>query len=116
VGEIREEREAGGPPLLLRLPDGAVVIDGASTIRDLREQAGLPLEESADYQTVAGFLLSTLHSVPQPGAAVTAHGYVWTVVDMDGARIAKVKAAPVHAAGGGPPAAEPGAAREPQSQ
>jgi putative hemolysin len=115
VGEIREEREAGGPPLLLRLPDGAVVIDGAATIRDLREQAGLPLEESSDYQTVAGFLLYTLHTVPQPGAAVTAHGYVWTVVDMEGARIAKVKAAPVRTADGDPPAAEPGAARAPQS-
>jgi CBS domain containing-hemolysin-like protein len=60
-----------------RLPDGAMVIDGAATIRDLREQAGLPLEVSPEYQTVAGFLLHTLHAVPQPGAAVTAHGFVW---------------------------------------
>ena len=42
VGEIREEREVGGPPLVSRLPNGALVIDGAATIRDLREQAGLP--------------------------------------------------------------------------
>jgi putative hemolysin len=116
VGEIREERETGGPPLLLRLPDGAVVIDGAATIRDLREQAGLPLEESPDYQTVAGYLLYMLHAVPQPGAAVTAHGYVWTVVDMEGARIAKVKAEPVRVAGGNPPAADSGPSGGPQSQ
>jgi putative hemolysin len=116
VGEIREEREVGGPPLMSRLPDGAYVIDGAATIRDLREQAGLPLEESPEYQTLAGFVLHTLHAVPQPGATVTAHGYVWTVVDMDGPRIAKVKAEPVRAAGGGPSAAEPGPSRDPQSQ
>jgi CBS domain containing-hemolysin-like protein len=91
VGEIREERESSGLPFLSRLPDGAYVIDGTATIRELRE-AGLPLEESSEYQTLAGVLLHTLHTVPQPGASVTAHGFVWTVVDMDGARIAKIKA------------------------
>jgi CBS domain containing-hemolysin-like protein len=30
--------------------------------------------------------------VPQPGISVAAHGFVWTVVDMEGPRIAKVKA------------------------
>jgi putative hemolysin len=93
VGEIREEREPRGLPFLSRLPDGAYLIDGLATLRDLREQAGLPLEESDQYQTLAGFLLHALHVVPAPGASVTAHGYVWTVVDMEGARIAKVKAA-----------------------
>jgi len=51
-------------------------------------------QDSPEYQTIAGFLLHALNTVPQPGATVTAHGFVWTVVDMDGARIAKVKAEP----------------------
>jgi hypothetical protein len=42
-------------------------------------------------------VLQTLHAVPQPGAAVTARGYVWTVVDKEGARIAKVKSKSVRA-------------------
>jgi CBS domain containing-hemolysin-like protein len=115
VGEIREERESSGLPFLSRLPDGAYVIDGTATIRDLRE-AGLPLEESTAYQTLAGFLLHTLHTVPQPGASVTAHGFVWTVVDMDGARIAKIKAEPVRATRGRPSEAEPEPSGGPQSQ
>jgi putative hemolysin len=68
------------------------VIDGTATIHDLRLQVGLPLEESSEYQTIAGFVLHSLSSVPQPGTAVSRRGYVWTVVDMDGPRIAKVKA------------------------
>jgi putative hemolysin len=52
----------------------------------------LPLEDSPEYQTIAGFLINALHTVPQPGVSVEAHGFVWTVVDMEGARIAKVKA------------------------
>jgi putative hemolysin len=94
VGELREEREPRGVPYLSRLPDGAYLIDGTASIHDLRRQAGLPLEESPEYQTIAGFLLHALKTVPQPGTAVTAHGFVWTVVDMEGARIVKVKAEP----------------------
>jgi putative hemolysin len=97
VGELREEREPRGVPYLSRLPDGAYLIDGTAPIHDLRRQAGLPLEESPEYQTIAGFLLHALKTVPQPGAAVAAHGFVWTVVDMEGARIAKVKAEPSRA-------------------
>jgi putative hemolysin len=92
VGELREEQEPRGLPYLSRLPDGSYLIDGAATIHDLRTQAGLPLEESSGYQTIAGLLLHTLNAVPQPGASVSAHGFAWTVAEMDGSRILKVKA------------------------
>ena len=92
VGEIRDEREGRDVPYLSRLPDEPHPIDGTATIHDLRSQVGLPVEESAEYQTIAGLVLHALNSVPEPGASVSRGGYVWTVVDMDGPRIAKVKA------------------------
>ena len=92
VGELRDEREPSGPPYLAHLPGGAYLLDGTAPIHDLRVRVGLPLEESPEYQTLAGFLLHLFHAVPQPGTSVTAYGYVWTVVDMDGPRIAKVRA------------------------
>jgi putative hemolysin len=92
VGEIRSEREPGGLPFLTELPDGSYLIDGSAPVHDLRIQAGLPIEESPEYQTVAGLVLHALSTVPQPGASVFRHGFRWTVVDMDGPRIAKVKA------------------------
>ncbi len=94
VGEIRDERESPRLESATRLPDGSYIIDGAATIRDLREQAGLPLEDSPDYQTIAGFILHRLGSVPRPGAALQAAGHRFTVVDMEGPRIMKVKAEP----------------------
>jgi putative hemolysin len=75
-----------------RLPDGSYVIEGVATIRDLRERMGLPLEESSEYQTVAGFVMHRIGSVPRPGMMVVAGGYRWTVVSMDGPRIIKIKA------------------------
>ena len=94
VGEIRDERESSHLQSVSRLPDGSYMIDGTATIRDLREQVGLPLEESPDYQTVAGFLLHRLGAVPRPGTMVAVGGYRWTIVEMDGPRIMKARAEP----------------------
>ena len=66
VGELREEREPRGLPYLARLPDGAYVIDGTASIHDLRLQARLPLEESPEYQTIAGYLLHALEGRSDP--------------------------------------------------
>ena len=94
VGEIRDERDSPRLESVSRLPDGSYIIDGTATIRDLREQVGLPLEDAADYQTIAGFILHRLGMVPRPGVTLRAAGYQWTVVDMEGPRIMKVKAEP----------------------
>ncbi|HKZ08372.1 MAG TPA: hemolysin family protein [Methylomirabilota bacterium] len=95
VGEVREEYEGPHLPFATRLPDGAFSFDGTASVRDLREQGGIPLEESARYQTLAGFILDRLATVPQPGATLRAAGYLWTVLEMDGPRIVKVKAQPL---------------------
>ncbi len=94
VGEIRDEGESSRLSSVSRLPGGSYMIDGTATIRDLREQVGLPLEDSPDYQTIAGFLLHRLGSVPRPGTVATAAGYRFTIVEMDGPRIMKVRAEP----------------------
>ena len=94
VGEIREEREAPDVQGVSRLPDGAYLVDGLVTVRDLRERVGIPIEESPEYQTIAGFILDRLQALPRAGVSVSAFGYEWTVVDLDGPRIAKVKARP----------------------
>ncbi len=97
VGEIRDEGESPRLESVTRLPDGSYIIDGTATIRDLREQVGLPLDDSPDYQTVAGFILHRLGVVPRPGATLHAAGHRWTVLDMEGPRIMKVKAEPERA-------------------
>lgn len=94
VGDIREERERQALPGVRRLPGGAYLIDGTVTVHDLRERMEVRIEESPDYQTIAGFLLHRLEAIPLPGMAVAAGGFTWTVEDMDGPRIMKVKAEP----------------------
>jgi putative hemolysin len=92
VGEIRDEGENSRLSSVSRLPGGSYMIDGTATIRDLREQVGLPIPDSPDYQTIAGFLLHRLGTVPRPGTVTTAGGYRFTIIEMDGPRIMKVRA------------------------
>lgn len=91
VGEIREETEARAPAFAQRLPDGSYLLDGFAPVHDVRGQVGLPVEESSEYHTVAGFLIHVFGVIPGPGASVSKDGYRWTVVDVDGPRITKVK-------------------------
>jgi putative hemolysin len=91
VGEIRDEddREERGP--VERLPDGSMVIQGSVLLKDLKSDYGLPFEESADYLTLAGFVLAQLKRIPRGGERVEYNGYRLTIVDMEGRRIVRVK-------------------------
>jgi len=91
VGEIRDEydREERGP--VERLPDGSMVIQGSALLKDLKTDFDLPFEDSADYHTLAGFLLSRLKRIPRGGEWIEENGYKMTIVDMEGRRIVKIK-------------------------
>ena len=111
VGDLPDETQPEANAAVARLPDGALVVQGNTPLWDLREHYDLPVEEAPDYQTLAGMLLTRLGHIPQGGESITEHGYTFTVVDMHGPRIARIKvekratgeAAPVPA----PPPPEP---------
>jgi putative hemolysin len=91
VGEIRDEydREERGP--VDRLPDGSMVIQGSALLKDLKVDYALPFDESPDFHTLAGFMLSRLKRIPRGGEWIEENGYKLTIVDMEGRRIVKIK-------------------------
>lgn len=91
VGDIRDEGEPEADPLVTLLPDGALVAQGNAPLEELCERYHLPLPTAEQYHTIAGLLLARLGRIPQGGETITEQGYVCTVVDMDGPRIARVR-------------------------
>ncbi len=91
VGDLPDEAQPEANAMVARLPDGALVVQGNTPLWDLREHYELPVEEASDYQTLAGMLLTRLGHIPQGGESITEHGYTFTVVDMHGPRIARIK-------------------------
>ncbi len=90
VGEIRDEADREQRPVE-RLRDGSYLVDASLSIRDLAEQHHLQFPESAEYETLAGFVLSQLQRIPRGGEIVTHQDWRLTIVDMDGRRIARIK-------------------------
>jgi putative hemolysin len=90
VGEIRDEYDVEERPVE-RLKDGSLVIDASLSVRDLRNDFGLPIPESSEYETLGGFVLSQLQNMPRGGEIIRYGDYKFTIVDMEGRRIAKLK-------------------------
>jgi len=89
VGEIHDEFDIVEQPLTLA--DGAVVFDAALNVRDLDAQYNIALPEDPAYATVGGFVLDQLGFIPKGGESFEFGTSRFTVAEMDGKRVARVK-------------------------
>jgi putative hemolysin len=89
VGEIHDEFDVVERPLTLA--DGTVVFDAGLNVRDLDAQYNITLPEDPAYATVGGFVLDQLGFIPRGGESFDFGDLRFTVVEMDGRRVARVK-------------------------
>jgi putative hemolysin len=89
VGEIHDEYDTENP--VTHLTNGTILIDASISLRDLKEDYHIHLPESPEYETLGGFLITTLQRIPQAGDAVETEGKRIHIVEMLGKRISKVK-------------------------
>jgi putative hemolysin len=90
VGEIHDEYD-WEERAVERLRDGSLVVEGTVSAAELRDAHHVPIPESSEFETVAGFVLERLGSVPKGGEVVMLGDYRLTVVDVERNRISKVK-------------------------
>ena len=84
---LHTEDEAG----VTTREDGSMLVDAALAIDELGRVIGRSeFVGTADYSTVAGFLLWHFGHMPQEAEHITIDGYRFEVVDTDGRRIDKV--------------------------
>jgi putative hemolysin len=90
VGDIEDEFDISVPEP--ELTDESVqVLEGSVNIRDLDAQYDLLLPRDAGFETLAGFVLARLQRIPYLGESFDYEGHRYTVEEMEGHRIAKVK-------------------------
>ncbi len=89
VGEIHDEFDVVERPLTLA--DGSMIFDGATNVRDLESQYSIALPEDSSYETVGGFILDHLGFIPRGGESFEAHGFRFTVMEMEHRRVSRVK-------------------------
>ena len=89
VGEIADEFDRDHKYITTLRP-GEWVLDGRLPIEDALD-LGLPVEESDEFETVAGWLLAELGHIPIPGERYSADGYEFRVQAMRRRRVARLR-------------------------
>jgi CBS domain containing-hemolysin-like protein len=90
VGNIEDEFDVS--PNEPALDDESVlVLEGSVNIRDLEAQHGLSLPRDAGFETLAGFILARLQKIPSLRESFEYEGWRYTVEELEGHRIAKVR-------------------------
>jgi len=90
VGNIEDEFDVSPPVPELR-DESILVLEGSVNIRDLETQHGLLLPRDAGFETLAGFVLARLQRIPYLNESFEYEGHRYTVEEVEGHRIAKVK-------------------------
>ncbi len=91
VGEIEDEFDVAPPQPALEEGRIAVTLEGSVGLRDLESQYQLLLPRDSGFETLAGFVLARLQRIPRPGEGFDYDGHRFTVQEIEGHRIAKVK-------------------------
>ncbi len=89
VGEIVDETDKENP-YIETLGENSWKIDGRFPVEDA-ELLGWPVEESPDYETMAGWLMSNFDSVPEVGDTFEYEGYIFKILSMRRRRILSMK-------------------------
>lgn len=89
VGEIVDETDRENP-FIEQEGENVWLVDGRFPVEDAAE-LGWPVEDSADYETIAGWLMSMLDSVPQVGEELAIGGYRFKIQAMRRRRISTVR-------------------------
>ncbi|HUW84202.1 MAG TPA: hemolysin family protein [Phycisphaerae bacterium] len=81
VGEITDEYEPPEPEPLVRVGPDQLEVDGRVRVDQINDELSVELPEDEDYDTVAGFVFSTLGRIPKGGEQFSYENLRFTVLD-----------------------------------
>jgi CBS domain containing-hemolysin-like protein len=90
VGNIEDEFDVSPSEPALE-DESVLLLEGSVNIRDLETEYGLTLPRDAGFETLAGFILAHLQRIPNLGDHFDYEGRRYTVEELEGHRIAKVR-------------------------
>ena len=91
VGEISDEHEPQEPAMFKRLSDTVAEADARVRLDEMNRLMGLNLPEEAGFETLGGYLSTTLGKIPPTGTVATLGPARFTVLDAEPQRINRVR-------------------------
>ncbi|MPZ16019.1 MAG: DUF21 domain-containing protein [Chloroflexi bacterium] len=93
AGEIPDETEVE-LPMVQRMPDGSVVVDGLALVADVEAELGIDFDDT-DYDTLGGYIFGRLGRRPTVDDTVLVNGELFVVEELDGLRVSRVRVSAV---------------------
>jgi putative hemolysin len=90
VGEISDEHEPAEPAMLKRVTDMSAEADARIYVDELNRLLGLNLPEDAGYDTLGGFISTTLGKIPEAGTVFDQGEARYTILEAEPQRIVRV--------------------------
>ncbi|MGB7190468.1 MAG: hemolysin family protein [Acidobacteriaceae bacterium] len=90
IGEVEDEFDVAAKKVLTTAT-GGLVLDGSVNLRDLETQMRWSLPREGGVETLAGFMLTRLGHIPRGGESFEYEGRRFTVLEMSGNRISRVR-------------------------
>ena len=91
VGQVGDEHEPSEPSLIKRLDDKIVEADARIFIEQLNRLLGLSIPEDAGYETLGGYVSTTMGRIPEVGASFEQNGARYTILDVEPQKVNRVK-------------------------
>lgn len=88
-GDIRDEFDTLGLPIQI-LPGEQLLINGDVQVEQLNEWLDLDIQDE-DLDTIGGLILNSFGEVPKPGDSIEISGILFTVFQMEGRGISRLK-------------------------
>ncbi len=101
-GEIRDEyepEEDDSPQVVLDEASRSARIDARADVDDANdelESIGLHIPESEDWDTVGGFVITTMGKIPEAGEKLQHDGILVTVLEAEPTRVLRISVEPAH--------------------
>lgn len=89
VGEIADEYDDEDVDIAA-LPNGDFMVDGATSVGDVNDRLSTRIPDE-EWDSIGGFIFGTLEHVPVVGEHVDFEGWRFTVSELEGRRIRKVR-------------------------
>lgn len=93
MGEIEDEFDVPERDIV-RTGGGQALVAGSVSLDEFNDVFGTDIDDE-DYNTVGGAVFHAMGRVPEVGDAVASHGMEFTVLEMDGSRIVRVRVDPM---------------------
>ncbi len=94
IGEIRDEYDLAEKDIQKRT-DGSILVKASLAVADLNEELGLNIPESEEYDSIGGYVLNELGTIPPIGTKVAAPGLEITIQNATLRRIHTLLITPV---------------------